>query len=124
MDVIAFQVVTVGDEVNAVTEAMNARGEYSQALYLHGVAVQTAEALAEHNHRRIRRELGIDRNRGQRYSYGYPACPDMEEQVKLFALLDPERTIGVTQTEAYQMIPEASTAALIGHHPAMKYFNV
>lgn len=124
MDMIAFQVVTVGDTAAEVTEAMNARGDYSRALYLHGVAVQTAEALAEHNHRRIRRELGIGENRGQRYSYGYPACPEMSEQAKLFALLDPENTIRVTQTEAFQMVPEASTAALIGHHPVMKYFNV
>ncbi len=124
LDVIAFQVVTVGDEVNGVTEEMNARGDYSRALYLHGVAVQAAEALAEHHHRHIRRELGIAPKRGLRFSYGYPACPEMSEQEKLFALLDPEGSIGVTQTEAYQMVPEASTAALIGHHPAMKYFNV
>jgi 5-methyltetrahydrofolate--homocysteine methyltransferase len=123
MDTIAFQVVTVGDEVNSVTEEMNARGEYSRALYLHGLAVQAAEALAEYNHRRIRREWGIEPNRGLRFSYGYPACPEMSEQAKMFALLKPESAIGVTQTEAFQMVPEASTAALIGHHPAMKYFN-
>jgi len=124
MDVIAFQVVTIGDRASRVCEEMNARGEYSKSLYLHGISVQAAEALAEHNHRRIRREWGIERDRGLRYSYGYPACPEMSEQAKFFALLNPEETIGVTQTEAFQMVPEQSTAALVGHHPEMKYFTV
>ncbi len=123
-DVIALQVVTVGGYVDEVTEAMNAKGDYSRALYLHGVAVQAAEALATWNNRRTNRELGIPIDQGLRYSYGYPACPEMSEQGKMFALLGPEDAIGVRHTESFQMVPEQSTAALVGHHPSMKYFNV
>jgi 5-methyltetrahydrofolate--homocysteine methyltransferase len=124
MDTIAFQVVTVGGHVDEVSEGFNAQGDYSRALYLHGLAVQSAEALATHNNRRICKELGIPEKRGLRFSYGYPACPDLSEQRHVFDLLKPEETIGVHHTEAYQMVPEQSTAAIVGHHPSMKYFNV
>jgi 5-methyltetrahydrofolate--homocysteine methyltransferase len=123
-DVIAFQVVTVGARSAVVSEALNSEGHYSKSLYLHGLAVQAAEALAEYNTRRIRAELGISPKSGLRYSYGYPACPDMEEQKKLFRLLEPEKTIGVELTEGYQMTPEASTNAIFVPHPDAKYYTV
>ena len=107
-----------------------------RSLYLHGLGVETAEALAEFWHKRMRQELGIAADdsprikelftqhyRGSRYSFGYPACPDMSDQAKLFKLLEPER-IGCTLTENWQIDPEQSTSAVIVHHPAAKYFNV
>ena len=123
-DVVAFQVVTVGSGADELGEDLNARGEYSQALFTHGLAVSAAEGLAEWHHARIRRELGLDEGRGKRYSFGYSACPDLADQAKLFQLLDPERSIGVTLTSAYQLVPEASTSAIIVHHPAAMYYMV
>jgi 5-methyltetrahydrofolate--homocysteine methyltransferase len=82
------------------------------------------EGLAEWHHRRVRNELGIPETQGLRYSFGYSACPDLADQAKLFRLLDPERTIGVTLTSAHQLVPEASTSAIIVHHPAAMYYMV
>ena len=123
-DVVAFQVVTVGPRVDELCEALNARGEYAKALFAHGLGVSAAEGLAEWSHRRVRAELGLDAERGKRYSFGYSACPDLADQAKLFKLLEPERAIGVTLTSAYQLVPEASTSALIVHHPAAVYYMV
>jgi 5-methyltetrahydrofolate--homocysteine methyltransferase len=105
-------------------------------LYLHGLGVESAEALAEWFHRQLRREWGIGGDdspsipklfkkhyRGCRYAFGYPACPALEDQAKLFKLLDPER-IGLTLSEQFQLEPEQSTTALVVHHPQAKYFNV
>jgi 5-methyltetrahydrofolate--homocysteine methyltransferase len=123
-DVIAFQVVTVGAGADQLKEALDARGEYARALFVHGLAVSAAEGLAEWHHRKIRAELGLDGERGKRYSFGYSACPDLADQAKLFRLLAPEPAIGVTLTSAYQLVPEASTSALIVHHPAAVYYMV
>jgi 5-methyltetrahydrofolate--homocysteine methyltransferase len=123
-DMVAFQVVTVGDRVERLEQELNAAGRYADALYVHGLAVAAAEGLAEWHHRRVRAELGIGPERGKRYSFGYSACPDLADQAKLFRLLDPAARIGVTLTSAYQLVPEASTSAIIVHHPAAVYYLV
>ncbi|HZU23464.1 MAG TPA: vitamin B12 dependent-methionine synthase activation domain-containing protein, partial [Terriglobales bacterium] len=137
LDVIGLSLVTIGERASHVTAGLFERGEYTRYLYLHGLSVETAEALAELAHKRIREELGIagddssrisdlfhQKYRGSRYSFGYPACPNLEDQAKLFALLKPEQAIGVRLTTGYQLEPEQSTSAIIVHHPAAKYFVV
>ncbi len=124
IDVIGFQIVTVGDEATRRFETLQAAGEYSEAFYAHGLAVESAEAVAEWLHRRIRRELGIPGGRGKRYSWGYGACPDLEDHAQLFKLLPAEEALGMELTSAYQLIPEQSTAAVIVHHPQAKYYAV
>jgi 5-methyltetrahydrofolate--homocysteine methyltransferase len=124
VDVVAFQVVTVGDEATRRFERQQAAGEYSEAFYQHGLAVESAEAVAEWLHRRIRRELGIPSGRGKRYSWGYGACPDLEDHAQLFKLLPAEQALGMELTSAFQLIPEQSTAAVIVHHPQAKYYAV
>ncbi len=121
-DVLALDVVTVGDRVSEVCKALDARGDYTGSLYLHGLGVQTAEAMAEYIHQKIRKDLGIAG--GQRYSFGYPACPDLSQQKFLFDLLGAEKAIGTVLTEGFQIIPEASTAAFVCHHPEARYFSV
>ncbi|MCX7702274.1 MAG: hypothetical protein N2039_15470 [Gemmataceae bacterium] len=136
IDVVAFMAVTMGQEISRRTHQLFAENKYQDYLFLHGLGVESAEALAEYFHRRIRREWGIadqDANdiqklfrkhyRGCRYSFGYPACPDLEDQAKLFDLLRPER-IGLTLSDTFQLDPEQSTTALVVHHPQAKYFNV
>jgi 5-methyltetrahydrofolate--homocysteine methyltransferase len=123
-DLVAFQVVTVGSAADALGERLNAGGEYAQALFIHGLAVAAAEGLAEWHHQRIRKELGLEEDRGKRYSFGYSACPDLADQAKLFTLLEPDASIGVSLTSAYQLVPEASTSAIIVHHPAAVYYMV
>lgn len=135
-DVIAFHVVTVGKEATEYSKYLYSSDKYSDYLFFHGLSVETAEALAEYWHKKIREELKIDYSdakdikklfqqgyRGSRYSFGYPACPNLEDQVKLFKLLKPER-IGVTLTDGFQMVPEQSTSAIIIHHPEAKYFTI
>ncbi|HEX2204607.1 MAG TPA: methionine synthase [Longimicrobium sp.] len=122
-DVIALQVVTSGDRASDFIAQRNAGGDYSEGYYLHGFSVQTAEGAAEYVNRRVRRELGIGEPRGLRYSWGYPACPDVEQHETLFRILPVTETIGVGLTEAFQLDPEQSTAALVVHHPAAKYFS-
>jgi 5-methyltetrahydrofolate--homocysteine methyltransferase len=124
VDVVAFQIVTVGDEATRRFEALQAAGEYSEGLYSHGLAVESAEAVAEWLHRRIRRELGIPGGRGKRYSWGYGACPDLEDHAQLFKLLSAEEALGMELTSAFQLIPEQSTAAILVHHPQAKYYAV
>jgi 5-methyltetrahydrofolate--homocysteine methyltransferase len=121
-DVIAFQVVTAGARVADRFAELNARGEYARAYYLHGLAQSTAEALAEYVNRLVRRELGLAGERGRRYSWGYLACPDLEQQETLFRFFPAER-IGVRLTTGYQLDPEASTAAFVVHHPEAVYFS-
>ncbi len=122
-DVIALQVVTVGERAGERIEQLQAQNEYTEAYFLHGFSVQTAEALAEHTHRRIRAELGLAPERGKRYSWGYGACPDLAQHELVWELLDVEKAIGARLTSAFQIVPEQSTAAIIIHHPQAAYFN-
>jgi 5-methyltetrahydrofolate--homocysteine methyltransferase len=134
-DVVAFQLVTAGSRVAEATAELFSRNAYRDYLELHGLSVQLTEALAEMWHARVRQELGHGAEddgdlagilrqgyRGSRYSFGYPACPDLEDRTKLVEILRPER-IGVTLSEELQLHPEQSTDALVVHHPEAKYFN-
>jgi len=121
-DVVALQLVTVGDHADELSDQLNRRGDYAESYFLHGFATQCAEAMAEYVHDRVRRELGMPGSQGRRYSWGYPACPDLEEHEKLFRLL-PGDQIGVSLTSAWQLIPEQSTAAMVAHHPEAKYYS-
>jgi 5-methyltetrahydrofolate--homocysteine methyltransferase len=123
-DVCAFQVVTMGDAAAKVAEAAQEKGDYTRALYVHGLAVEAAEALAEYWHRRVRLELSVPEGQGKRYSPGYPSWPELGDQAQLWKLLEPDRTIGVSLTEAHQMVPEQSTSAIVLHHPEAIYFLV
>ncbi|GAA2608021.1 methionine synthase [Dactylosporangium fulvum] len=141
LDVIGFQLVTVGQPVSDYTAKLFAENAYRDYLEVHGLSVQLTEALAEYWHKRVREELvlpdgrkvadedpadldGLLRTefRGCRYSFGYPACPDLEDRAKTVALLRPDR-IGVALSEEFQLMPEQATDALIVHHPDASYFN-
>jgi 5-methyltetrahydrofolate--homocysteine methyltransferase len=135
-DAVAFHLVTVGRRASVYSHELFKSDNYSDYLYFHGLSVESAEALAELWHKRIREELGIagadspDLSRlfrqdyqGARYSFGYPACPRLEDQEKLFTLLDPAR-IDVELSEEFQLEPEQSTSAIIVHHPEAKYFSI
>jgi len=135
-DYVAFMAVTMGPEVSRRAKEYFESARYTDYLYLHGLGVESAEALAEYWHKSIRAEWGFGHEdaddvrklfklhyRGCRYSFGYPACPNLEDQVKMFELLRPER-IGLALSEQFQLEPEQSTTALIAHHPEAKYFNV
>jgi 5-methyltetrahydrofolate--homocysteine methyltransferase len=124
VDVVGFQVVTVGDEATRRFDALQAAGEYSEAYFAHGLAVETAEAVAEWLHRKIRQELGVPPGRGKRYSWGYGACPDLEDHATVFKILPVERELGMQLTTAFQLVPEQSTAAIVVHHPEAKYYAV
>jgi len=137
MDVIGFSLVTIGPKASVETQKLFEGGEYTKYLYLHGLSVETAEALAELHHKTMREELGIagedapeirdlfhQKYRGSRYSFGYPACPNLEDQTKLFVLLKPEENVGVRLTSGFLLEPEQSTSALVVHHPGAKYFVV
>ncbi|MDH4128624.1 MAG: dihydropteroate synthase, partial [Spirochaetota bacterium] len=123
-DVIALQVVTIGDQATKVCDELNDKGNYTDSYYLHGLAVQTAEAMAEYNHQRILKELNIPSEQGKRYSFGYPACPELNEQAKFMTLLPVEKEIGVILTDAFQLVPEQSTSAIIIHHPDAEYYRI
>ncbi|MGE5313878.1 MAG: methionine synthase [Acidobacteriota bacterium] len=136
IDVVAFHLVTMGRRASEYSAALFAANDYKKYLYFHGLSVESTEALAELWHKRIREELGIAGQdapdirrlfsqgyRGSRYSFGYAACPNLEDHVKLFALLEPGR-IGVKLTEEFMLEPEQSTDAIIVHHPQAKYFNI
>jgi len=120
-DIVAFQSVTVGDKVQGIIDQWNKQDKYTDAYYLHGLAVETAEALAEMTNSRIREELGLEGRRGLRYSWGYPSCPDVSQHHLVWKLLEPEKS-AMTLTEAGQIIPEQSTAAIVVHHPQAEYF--
>src|SRR5688572_17237403 len=124
VDVAAFQIVTVGDEATRRFEATQARGDYSEAFFAHGLAVETAEAVAQWMHARVRKELGLPAGQGKRYSWGYPACPDLEGHGELFKLLPAREALGMSYTESFQLLPEQSTAAIVVHHPSAKYYVV
>jgi 5-methyltetrahydrofolate--homocysteine methyltransferase len=123
-DVVAFQVVTMGDAASRLAEEAQDRGDYSRALFVHGLAVEAAEALANYWHTQVRKELGIPAEQGKRYSPGYPSWPELADQTQVWKLLEPERTIGVSLTEAHQMVPEQSTSAVVLHHPEAIYYLV
>jgi 5-methyltetrahydrofolate--homocysteine methyltransferase len=135
-DTVGFSIVTIGEEVTKHERKLFDQGEYQEYLYTHGMGVETAEALAEYWHLQMRREMGIDDNEpeelrlvfsakyhGARYSFGYPACPNLEDQAQLFRLLNPEE-IGIELTEEFMLAPEQSTSAIVVHHPAAQYFNI
>ncbi len=124
MDIVAFQVVTVGQAATERFDRLQAAGDYSEAYFTHGLAVQTAEATAEYLHLHIRQELGLGQDQGKRYSWGYPAIPDLEDHRKVFKLLPAEAELGMSLTEACQLVPEQSTAAIIIHHPEARYFSL
>ncbi len=137
MDVLGLSLVTIGSKASVETQRLFESGEYTKYLYLHGLSVETAEALAEYLHKKIREDLGIagedsphirdlfhQKYRGSRYSFGYPACPNLEDQTKLFELLHPEENVGVKLTTGFLLEPEQSTSAIVVHHPQAKYFVV
>ena len=125
MDVVAFQVVTVGQEATERFDKLQAAHDYTEAYFTHGLAVQAAEATADYLHEHIKREMGIPENQGKRYSWGYPAIPELEDHKKVFELLPAITTeLGINLSPAYQLIPEQSTAAIILHHPQAKYYSV
>lgn len=135
-DVVAFHMVTVGQKLSQFVSSLYKKNQYFDYLLWHGFSVELAEALAEYWHKQIRRELKIDdldspdplqilkgKYRGRRYSFGYPSCPNLEDQQKIFHLLEPQ-DIGVELTEEYQLVPEQSTSAIIVHHPQARYFAI
>jgi 5-methyltetrahydrofolate--homocysteine methyltransferase len=135
IDVVSFHIVTMGNRISEATAELFAKNHYREYLELHGLSVSLTEALAEYWHARIREELKINTKddpemeklidqgyQGSRYSFGYPACPDLEPQVELLSLLQPAE-IGVELSEGFQLHPEQSTSAIIVHHPAARYFN-
>jgi 5-methyltetrahydrofolate--homocysteine methyltransferase len=120
-DIVAFQAVTVGNKVTEIIDQWNKQDRYADAYYLHGLAVETAEAMAELINAKIRDELKIGQNRGLRYSWGYPSCPDISQHHLVWQILEPEKS-GMTLTESGQIVPDQSTAAIIAHHPEAEYF--
>ena len=134
-DVVGFSIVTIGSEASVQTQKLFEAGDFTKYLYLHGLSVETAEALAEVAHKQAREFLGIagedstritdlfhQKYRGSRYSFGYPACPNLEDQAAIFRLLKPEENIGVRLTEGFLLDPEQSTNCIVVHHPQAKYF--
>ena len=123
-DVIALQIVTAGAAATEHVDALQAAGEYSEAYFAHGLAVEAAEGLAEYVHGRILADLGLEPGRGRRYSWGYPACPDLEQHELVLRLLHPATAeLGIELSPAYQFIPEQTTAAIVIHHPQAIYFS-
>jgi 5-methyltetrahydrofolate--homocysteine methyltransferase len=134
-DVVGFSIVTIGSEASRQTQRLFEAGDFTKYLYLHGLSVETAEALAELAHKQAREFLSIaaedspriaelfhQKYHGSRYSFGYPACPNLEDQTKIFRLLKPEENIGVRLTEGFHLEPEQSTNCIVVHHPQAKYF--
>ena len=135
-DLFSMMVVTVGNRASEISKKLFESDKYADYLYFHGLSVETAEALAEYWHKKMREETGIAGDdakeirelfqqgyRGSRYSFGYPACPNLEDQARLFRLLDPAR-INIALTEEFQIVPEQSTSAIVSHHPEARYFNI
>lgn len=135
-DVVPLMIVTVGEKATEYAQKLYENNQYQDYLYFHGLSVETAEGLAEYWHKIVRKELGIDKKdsndikklfqqgyQGSRYSFGYPACPNLEDNKYMFELLKPER-IGITLTEEWQMVPEQTTNAIIVHHPEARYFFI
>ncbi|HMA20210.1 MAG TPA: vitamin B12 dependent-methionine synthase activation domain-containing protein, partial [Gemmatimonadaceae bacterium] len=133
VDVLPLQVVTVGQDATLHFEKLQGAHEYTEAFYSHGLSVESAEAVAEWMHRRIKSELGIEgahkfegkkTTGGKRYSWGYGACPDLDDHAVVFKLLPAREALGMDHTESFQLLPEQSTAAVIIHHPEAKYYAV
>lgn len=124
IDVVALQVVTMGQPASEAVQHLQQAGDYAEAYFMHGLAVEMAEGLAEYTNRVIQQELGLDTSRGRRYSWGYPAIPDLEDHIKVFQLLPVSEAIGVDLTEAFQLVAEQSTAAIVVHHQQATYFAV
>jgi 5-methyltetrahydrofolate--homocysteine methyltransferase len=135
-DTVAFTLATLGPKATDYAKRLFDENEYRDYLHFHGLAVETVEALAEYWHKRVREELGIAGKdgetkrelfsqgyQGSRYSFGYPACPDLEQQVGIAELLKPER-VGATLSETFQWHPEQTTSAMIVHHEQARYFVV
>src|SRR6266404_5150930 len=122
VDVIPLQIVTVGPQATPHFDKLQAANEYTEAYYSHGLSVESAEAVAEWMHQRIKSELGV--TTGKRYSWGYGACPDLDDHAVVFKLLPAKEALGMDLTEAMQLLPEQSTAAVIIHHPEAKYYAV
>lgn len=135
LDVVSFQFVTMGQSISDAISKLFDANLYREYLELHGLSVQLTESLTEHWHSRTREELSINKSdakdlkeifdqgyQGSRYSFGYPACPDLEQQIQICELLDPSR-IGITLSEEFQLHPEQSTSSIVVHHPEAKYFN-
>jgi len=136
VDYVSFMAVTMGHEITKACNKLRAEDKYQDYLFLHGLGVESTEALAELFHRDLRHEWGIGSDdspeirklfkghyRGRRYAFGYPACPNLDDQAPLFTLIDPTR-VGITLTDTFQLEPEQSTTAIVVHHPKAKYFNV
>jgi len=123
-DVLPLQLATVGPRGTEICDALNAKNDYTQSYFVHGLYVETAEGVASWMNDRIKRELRLDAKRGLRYSFGYPALPDLAEQEKMFQLMPVKDELGVELTAGYQLNPEASTAAIILHHPEATYFVI
>jgi 5-methyltetrahydrofolate--homocysteine methyltransferase len=135
-DVLPVQLVTIGSKASEYSQKLFSENKYKDYLFFHGISVETAEALAEYWHKIIRMELkivskdAVDKKalfaqgyQGSRYSFGYPACPDLKEQIKLFEILTPKR-IGVEITDEFHLVPEQSTSAIVVYHPDAKYFTI
>lgn len=133
---VSFQIATVGSRATEVEQQLFKANKYTDYLYLHGISVETTEALAELVHKMIRKDWNVSsedgaavedlfhqKYRGSRYSFGYPACPNLEDQEKLFKIL-PADKIGIKLSEEFQLEPEQSTSAIVVHHPEAKYFIV
>ena len=135
IDVVSFQIITMGQSISEAISKLFQANLYREYLELHGLSVQLTESLTEHWHARTREEMGIDLSdsqdlkeifnqeyQGSRYSFGYPACPDLEQQLQICELLEPDR-VGVSLSEEFQLHPEQSTSSIVLHHPEAKYFN-
>ena len=124
MDVVGLQAVTMGPGSSALVEQLNQAGQYSESYFVHGLSVEAAEGLAEVAHQHLRQELGIGEGQGKRYSWGYPAIPDLGDHATVWRIMPVADAIGVDLTESFQLVPEQSTAAIVLHHPDAKYFVV
>lgn len=121
---LSFQIVTVGKPAGERINALFAKGDYAEGYFTHGLAVQFAEATADFIHQRIRNELGLKKNQGRRYSWGYEPIPDLAQHASLFELIPAREELGMDLTSAYQLIPEQSTAAIVIHHEGARYFRI
>jgi 5-methyltetrahydrofolate--homocysteine methyltransferase len=116
--------VTAGDQVTELMARLERDGEFAEQLFVHGIGVQAAEAMAEWLHWRVRNDLGIPATQGRRYSWGYPAVPEQSEHEKVYRLLDATERIGLRLSGGYAVEPEQSTLAVIAHHPQATYFGM
>jgi 5-methyltetrahydrofolate--homocysteine methyltransferase len=125
VDVVELQAVTVGAEADRKFEALQSTDQYTEAYFFHGLAVQAAEATANYMTNLVRGQLAIGREQGKRYSWGYPACPDLDDHQIVWNLMPQiEKDLGLKLTESFQITPEQSTAAIFAHHPDAKYYSV